>query len=147
MGPPSNDTVANLVCAQLLFLESEEADKDINLYINAPGGDITALFSIYDTMKYIEAGPVHLLLRPGGLGRRRPAGGGQLHGKRFAPSPCPHPLAPAVRRGVEGQASDIELQAREILRMLRPAQRDAGQPQYWSDRSKRCRRTPIATSS
>src|ERR1700690_1155158 len=54
LGTPINDTVANLVCAQLLFLESEEADKDIHLYINSPGGDITALFAIYDTMKYIK---------------------------------------------------------------------------------------------
>src|SRR5664280_61055 len=54
LGTPINDTVANLVCAQLLFLESEESDKDIHLYINSPGGDITALFAIYDTMKYIK---------------------------------------------------------------------------------------------
>ena len=54
LGTPIDDTVANLVCAQLLFLESEEPDKDIHLYINSPGGDITALFAIYDTMKYLK---------------------------------------------------------------------------------------------
>src|SRR5271157_6649022 len=54
LGTPIDDTVANLVCAQLLFLESEESDKEIHLYINSPGGDITALFAIYDTMKYIK---------------------------------------------------------------------------------------------
>src|SRR6202161_2951752 len=54
IGTPIDDTVANLVCAQMLFLESEDPEKDINLYINSPGGDITALFAIYDTMKYIK---------------------------------------------------------------------------------------------
>ena len=54
LGTPIDDTVANLVCAQLLFLEYENADKDINIYINSPGGDITALFAIYDTMKYVR---------------------------------------------------------------------------------------------
>ena len=55
LGTPVDDTVANLVCAQMLFLESEEPDKDIHLYINSPGGEITALFAIYDTLKFIKA--------------------------------------------------------------------------------------------
>jgi ATP-dependent Clp endopeptidase proteolytic subunit ClpP len=54
LGTPLDDTVANLVCAQMLFLESEDPDKDINLYINSPGGDITGLLAVYDTMKYIK---------------------------------------------------------------------------------------------
>ena len=54
LGTPIDDTVANLICAQMLFLESEDPDKDINLYINSPGGDITGLLAIYDTMKYIK---------------------------------------------------------------------------------------------
>ena len=54
IGTPIDDTVANLVCAQMLFLESEDPEKDINLYINSPGGDITALFAIYDTMKFVR---------------------------------------------------------------------------------------------
>ncbi len=54
LGTPVDDTVANLVCAQMLFLESEEPDKEIHLYINSPGGDITALFAIYDTLKFIK---------------------------------------------------------------------------------------------
>ena len=54
IGTPIDDTVANLVCAQMLFLESEDQEKDINIYINSPGGDITALFAIYDTMKYVR---------------------------------------------------------------------------------------------
>ncbi len=115
MGTPIDDTVANLVCAQLLFLESEEPDKDIHLYINSPGGDITALFAIYDTMKYIKpdvstfcfgqaASAAAVLLAAG------------ARGKRFA---LPHAriLLHQPWGGAEGQASDIELQAREILRM------------------------------
>src|SRR5665213_1355179 len=54
IGTPIDDTVANLVCAQMLFLESEDPEKDINLYINSPGGDITALFAIYDTLKFLH---------------------------------------------------------------------------------------------
>jgi len=115
LGTPIDDTVANLVCAQLLFLESEDPDKDIHLYINSPGGEITALFAIYDTMKYIKpdvstfcfgqaASAAAVLLAAG------------THGKRFA---LPHAriLLHQPFGGVEGQASDIELQAREILRM------------------------------
>ncbi len=115
LGTPIDDTVANLVCAQLLFLESEEPDKDIHLYINSPGGDITALFAIYDTMKYIKpdvstfcfgqaASAAAVLLAAG------------ARGKRFA---LPHAriLLHQPFGGVEGQASDIELQAKEILRM------------------------------
>ena len=115
LGTPIDDTVANLVCAQMLFLESEEPDKDIHLYINSPGGDITALFAIYDTMKYIKpdvstfcfgqaASAAAVLLAAG------------ARGKRFA---LPHAriLLHQPWGGAEGQASDIELQAKEILRM------------------------------
>src|SRR5271157_5285278 len=115
LGTPVDDAVANLTCAQMLFLESEEPDKDIHLYINSPGGEITALFAIYDTMKYIKpdvstfcfgqaASAAAVLLAAG------------THGKRFA---LPHAriLLHQPFGGVEGQASDIELQAREILRM------------------------------
>jgi ATP-dependent Clp protease protease subunit len=115
LGTPIDDTVANLVCAQLLFLESEEPDRDIHLYINSPGGDITALFAIYDTMKYLKsdvstfcfgqaASAAAVLLAAG------------TKGKRFA---LPHAriLLHQPFGGAEGQASDIELQAKEILRM------------------------------
>src|SRR3954470_13257353 len=54
LGTPIDDTVANLICAQVLFLEAENPDKDISIYINSPGGDITALFAIYDTLKYVK---------------------------------------------------------------------------------------------
>src|SRR5579883_2164904 len=115
IGTPIDDTVANLVCAQMLFLESEDQEKDINIYINSPGGDITALFAIYDTMKYVRpdkstfcfgqaASAAAVLLASG------------TKGKRFA---LPHAriLLHQPYGGVEGQASDIELQAKEILRM------------------------------
>jgi len=115
LGTPIDDTVANLVCAQLLFLESEDPDKDIHLYINSPGGDITALLAIYDTMKFIRpdvstfcfgqaASAAAVLLSAG------------AKGKRFA---LPHArvLLHQPWGGVGGQASDIELQAKEILRM------------------------------
>src|SRR3984885_1591481 len=115
LGTPINDTVANLVCAQLLFLESEEADKDIHLYINSPGGDITALFAIYDTMKYIKPDTSTFCFGQAASAAAVLLGAG-TRGKRFA---LPHSriLLHQPFGGVEGQASDIELQAREILRM------------------------------
>ena len=115
IGTPIDDTIANLVCAQMLFLESEDSDKDINIYINSPGGDITALFAIYDTMKYVRpdkstfcfgqaASAAAVLLAAG------------TTGKRFA---LPHTriLLHQPYGGAAGQATDIELQAKEILRM------------------------------
>jgi ATP-dependent Clp protease, protease subunit len=115
LGTPIDDTIANLICSQLLFLEYEDNDKDISLYINSPGGDITALFAIYDTMKYIKpdvstfcygqaASAAAVLLAAG------------AHEKRFA---LPHSriLLHQPWGGAAGQASDIEIQAKEILRM------------------------------
>jgi len=114
LGTPVDDTVANLVCAQLLFLESEEPDKDINLYINSPGGEITALFAIYDTMKFIHADVSTFC-----FGQAASAAAVLLASGPVASAsrcPRPRPAAPALRRR-RGQASDIELQAKEILRM------------------------------
>lgn len=115
LGTPIDDAVANLVCAQLLFLEYEDQERDINLYINSPGGDITGLFAIYDTIKFIRpdvstfcfgqaASAAAVLLAAG------------AKGKRFA---LPHArvLLHQPYGGVGGQATDIELQAKEILRM------------------------------
>ena len=115
LGTPINDTVANLVCAQLLFLESEEAEKDIHLYINSPGGDITALFAIYDTMKYIKPDMSTFCFGQAASAAAVLLGAG-AKGKRFA---LPHArvLLHQPWGGVGGQASDIEIQAREILRM------------------------------
>ena len=115
LGTPIDDTIANLICAQLLHLESENADRDINIYINSPGGDITALFAIYDTLSFIKndvnticygqaASAAAVLLAAG------------TPGKRLA---LPHARIllhqPWGRGG--GQATDIEIQAREIMRM------------------------------
>ena len=98
LGTPIDDTVANLICAQLLHLESENPDKDINIYINSPGGDITALFAIYDTHAVRQARHLDDLLRPGRLGRRRAA---RRRHARQAPRPAarPGPHPPALRRG------------------------------------------------
>ncbi len=115
LGTPIDDSIANLVCAQLLFLESEDPEKDINLYINSPGGDITGLLAIYDVMKYIKSDVSTFCF---GQAASAAAGlhGAGAHGKRFA---LPHArvLLHQPWGGVGGQASDIEIQAREILRM------------------------------
>ena len=115
LGTPVDDTVANLVCAQMLFLESEEPDKDIHLYINSPGGDITALFAIYDTMKFVKADVSTFCFGQAASAAAVLLAAG-AKGKRFA---LPHAriLLHQPWGGVEGQASDIELQAKEILRM------------------------------
>ena len=116
LGTPIDDTVANLVCAQLLFLESENPDKDINIYINSPGGDINALFAIYDTMQYIKP-EINTIC----LGQAASAAAVLLAagtpGKRLA---LPHSRIlihqPHASSGY-AQATDIELAAREIMRL------------------------------
>ncbi len=115
LGTPIDDSIANLVCAQLLFLESEDPEKDINLYINSPGGDITGLLAIYDVMKYIKSDVSTFCFGQAASAAAVLLGAG-AHGKRFA---LPHArvLLHQPWGGVGGQASDIEIQAREILRM------------------------------
>ena len=115
LGTPIDDTVANLIIAQLLFLEAEDPEKDINLYINSPGGSITAGMAIYDTMQFIRpdvtticvgqcASMAALLLAAG------------AKGKRFA-LPNSRILIHQPSGGAQGQATDIRIQAEEILRM------------------------------
>ena len=110
-----NDPVASLVTAQLLFLEAEDPDKDIYLYVNSPGGSVTAGLAIYDTMQYIRP-PVSTLC----LGQAASMGAVLLaagaRGKRYA---LPHSriMIHQPMGGAQGQASDIEIQAREILRI------------------------------
>jgi ATP-dependent Clp protease protease subunit len=115
LGTPIDDTIANLVCAQMLFLESEDPDKDINLYINSPGGDITGLLAVYDTMKYIKPDVSTFCFGQAASAAAVLLGAGSK-GKRYA---LPHArvLLHQPWGGVGGQASDIEIQAREILRM------------------------------
>ena len=115
LGTGVDDTVATLICAQMLFLESEDSDKDIHLYINSPGGDITGLLAIYDTMKYIKPDVSTFCFGQAASAAAVLLGAG-TKGKRFA---LPHArvLLHQPWGGVGGQASDIEIQAREILRM------------------------------
>jgi ATP-dependent Clp protease protease subunit len=109
------DDMANLVIAQLLFLEAEDPDKDVHLYINSPGGSVTAGMAIYDTMQYIKPAVSTICMgQAASMGALLLCAGAR--GKRFA---LPHsrimihqPLA-----GVQGQATDIDIQAREILRI------------------------------
>ncbi|MFM7262909.1 MAG: ATP-dependent Clp protease proteolytic subunit, partial [Acidimicrobiales bacterium] len=116
LGTPIDDTIANLICAQLIHLESENPDRDINIYINSPGGDITALFAIYDTMQFIKndiaticlgqaASAAAVLLAAGTRGKRRalPHSRVLLH-------------QPYGQVGY-GQVTDLEIAANEILRM------------------------------
>ena len=114
LGTPIDDTVANLVMAQLLHLESEDPDKDIHLYINSPGGEITALFAIYDTMQYIKPDVFTICMGQAASAAAVLLAAG-AKGKRFA---LPHAriLLHQPHGGAQGQAVDIEIQAREILR-------------------------------
>ncbi|MEX2324205.1 MAG: ATP-dependent Clp protease proteolytic subunit [Nitriliruptoraceae bacterium] len=115
LATPVNDEIANVVMAQLLHLESEDPEKDIALYINSPGGSITALFAIYDTMEYIKCD-----IQTTCMGQAASAAAVLLAagtpGKRFA---LPHSriLLHQPSGGAEGQSVDIEIQAKEIMRM------------------------------
>ena len=115
LGTPINDDIANVVCAQMLYLEYKSADKDINLYINSPGGDITALFAIYDTMKFVKNDISTFCYGQAASASAVILAGGSK-GKRFA---LPHAriLIHQPYGGAAGQASDIEIQAKELLRM------------------------------
>jgi ATP-dependent Clp protease, protease subunit len=117
LGTPIDDQVGNLVMAQLLHLESEDPDKDINLYINSPGGDITSLFAVYDTMQYIKSDVSTLVMGQAASAAAVLLAAG-ARGKRYA---LPHSrvLIHQPHGGAQGQAVDIEIQAREILRYRR----------------------------
>jgi ATP-dependent Clp protease, protease subunit len=114
LGTPINDDIANVVIAQLLFLESEEPEKDIMVYINSPGGHVTAGLAIYDTMQYVRCDVATICMgQAASMGAFLLAAG--TKGKRYA---LPHsrvmihqPLA-----GFQGQATDIDIHAREILK-------------------------------
>ena len=115
LGTPIDDTVANLVMAQLLHLESEDPDKDIQLYINSPGGSITSLFAIYDTMMYIKPDVATTCMGQAASAAAVILAAG-AHGKRFC-LPNARVLIHQPHGGAEGQAIDIEIQAREIIYM------------------------------
>ncbi len=115
LGMPIEDNIASLVIAQLLFLEAEDSDKDIHLYINTPGGIITSGFGIYDTMQYIKPDVATICMgQAASMGAFLLAGGAK--GKRSA-LPNSRIMLHQPMGGVEGQAADIKIQADEIIRM------------------------------
>jgi len=115
LGTPIDDTISNLICAQILFLESENADKPISIYINSPGGEITALLAIYDTMRFVN-NEIHTFCYGQAASAAAVLLAGGTKGQRFA---LPHAriLMHQPYGGAAGQATDIEIQAKEILRM------------------------------
>lgn len=115
IGSPIDDNVANLVIAQLLFLAGEDSKKDIQLYINSPGGLVTAGLAIYDTMQYVKPDVSTICIgQAASMGAVLLAGGAK--GKRFA-LPNARIMIHQVLGGAEGQATDIEIQTKELLRI------------------------------
>jgi len=115
VGGQINDAMANTVIAQLLFLDSEDSKKDIHLYINSPGGSVTATLAIYDTMNYIKADVSTICIGMAAAGGAVLLAGGKK-GKRFS-LPNSDVMIHQVLGGTEGQASDIEIEAKYILRL------------------------------
>lgn len=115
LGTPMNDEIANLLIAQLLFLESEDPDKDINFYINSPGGTVTSGLAVYDTMQYIKPDIATVCVgQAASMGALLLSAG--TKGKRYS-LPNSRILIHQPMGGFQGQASDIAIQAKEILRM------------------------------
>ncbi len=130
LGTPVDDDVANIIVAQMLFLESEDPDKDINLYINSPGGSVTAGLAIYDTMQYVKCQVSTICMgQAASMGALLLTAGAR--GKRYS---LPHAriMIHQPSGGFGGQASDIELHAKEILRLKSKLneimQKHTGQP-------------------
>ena len=115
LGSPIDDNVANLICAQLLFLESDNPEKEINFYINSPGGSVTAGMAIYDTMQYISAPVATLCLGQAASMAALLLAAGEK-GMRYS-LPHSHILIHQPMGGFQGQATDIDIQAREIIRL------------------------------
>ena len=115
LGGPIDDTVANLIIAQLLFLESEDPDKDVQMYINSPGGSVTAGLAIYDTMQFIKPDVATICLgSAASMGALLLSSGAK--GKRYA-LPYSRIMVHQPWGGAQGQATDVEIHAREILRL------------------------------
>jgi ATP-dependent Clp protease protease subunit len=115
IGTPIDDNVANIIIAQLLFLQSEDAGKDINLYVNSPGGSVTAGLAIYDTLQFVKCDVnTYCVGQAASMGAVLLAAG--TKGKRYA-LPNARIMIHQPWGGVQGQASDISIQAKEILRM------------------------------
>jgi len=115
LGTPINDEIANLLIAQMLFLESEEPDKDINFYVNSPGGSVTAGMAVYDTMQYIKPDITTVCIgQAASMGALLLAAGAKE--KRYT-LPNARIMIHQPMGGVQGQASDIKIQAEEIIRL------------------------------
>ena len=115
LGTPINDEIANLLIAQLLFLESDDPDKDINFYVNSPGGSVTSGMAIYDTMQYIKPDIATVCIgQAASMGAVLLAAGAA--GKRYS-LPNSRIMIHQPMGGVQGQASDIKIQAEEIIRL------------------------------
>ncbi|AKM81972.1 MAG: ATP-dependent Clp protease, proteolytic subunit ClpP, ATP-dependent Clp protease, protease subunit [Berkelbacteria bacterium GW2011_GWE1_39_12] len=115
LGGPIDDQVANLIMAQLLFLDSEDPKKDISIYINSPGGVVTAGMAIYDTIQYVQADVATICIGQAASAAAVLLAAG-AKGKRFA-LPNSRIMIHQVMGGAEGQATDIEIQTKEILRI------------------------------
>jgi ATP-dependent Clp protease, protease subunit len=130
IGTAIDDDVANIVTAQLLFLESEDPEKDVSIYINSPGGSVTAGLAIYDTMQYVKP-PVSTICLGQAASMAAVLLSAGAKGKRFA-VPNARIMIHQLSGGFSGQASDIEIQAREALRLKRTLDeilaRHTGQP-------------------
>lgn len=130
LGTPINDDVANLVCAKLLHLESENPDRDISLYINSPGGDVNAMFAIYDTMSYIKPDVATICFGQAASASAILLAAG-APGKRLA-LPNARILLHQPYTGAQGQVSDLEIAANEIERLKKALEeilaRHTGQP-------------------
>ncbi len=115
LGTPVTDEIANLLIAQMLFLESEDPDKDINFYINSPGGSVTSGMAVYDTMQYIKPDITTVCIgQAASMGALLLAAGSR--GKRYA-LPNARMMVHQPMGGAQGQASDIKIQAEEIIRL------------------------------
>jgi ATP-dependent Clp protease protease subunit len=130
IGTAIDDDVANVVTAQLLFLESEDPEKDVSIYINSPGGSVTAGLAIYDTMQYVKA-PVSTICLGQAASMAAVLLSSGAKGKRYA-VPNARIMIHQLSGGFSGQAADIEIQAREALRLKRTLDeilaRHTGQP-------------------
>src|SRR5205807_5204681 len=116
LGQPIDDTVSNLIIAQLLFLEAENPEKDITLYVNSPGGSITAGMAIYDTMQYVKPDvATYCIGQAASMGAVLLAGGAK--NKRSALPNARVLIHQPLAYGMEGQASDIEIHAKDLLRL------------------------------
>ena len=145
LGPPIDDTIANLIIAQMLFLESENPEKDIAFYINRPGGSITAGLAIYDTMQYVKPDVTTICIgQAASMAAVLLAGGAK--GKRYSLPNSRILIHQPLGCGCRGRRPTSRSTRSELVRLKRAAQRDPGAP-HRASRSRRSPRTRSATTS